>query len=93
MYAARNFYTVHREMAGGKGFADLVFIPRRKFQEKPALVVELKWNQSAEGAIAQIGKKEYCASLEEYKGNILLVGVNYDKKTKEHNCVIEEYSK
>ena len=93
LYAARNFYTVHREMAGGKGFADLVFIPRRKFQEKPALVVELKWNQSAEGAIAQIGKKEYCASLEEYKGNILLVGVNYDKKTKEHNCVIEEYSK
>ena len=83
LYAARNFYTVHREMAGGKGFADLVFIPRRKFQEKPALVVELKWNQSAEGAIAQIGKKEYCASLEEYKGNILLVGVNYDKKTKE----------
>ena len=93
LYAARNFYTVHREMAGGKGFADLVFIPRRKFQEKPALVVELTWNQSAEGAIAQIGKKEYCASLEEYKGNILLVGVNYDKKTKEHNCVIEEYSK
>ena len=93
LYAARNFYTVHREMAGGKGFADLVFIPRRKFQEKPALVVELKWNQSAEGAIAQIGKKEYCASLEEYKGNILLVGVNYDKKTKEHKCVIEEYSK
>ena len=93
LYAARNFYTVHREMAGGKGFADLVFIPRRKFQEKPALVVELKWNQSAEGAIAQIGKKEYCASLAEYKGNILLVGVNYDKKTKEHNCVIEEYSK
>ena len=93
LYAARNFYTVHREMAGGKGFADLVFIPRRKFQEKPALVVELKWDQSAEGAIAQIGKKEYCASLEEYKGNILLVGVNYDKKTKEHKCVIEEYSK
>lgn len=93
LYAARNFYTVHREMAGGKGFADLVFIPRRKFQEKPALVVELKWNQSAEGTIAQIGKKEYCASLEEYKGNILLVGVNYDKKTKEHKCVIEEYSK
>ena len=72
----------------------ILFLSREeKFQEKPALVVELKWNQSAEGAIAQIGKKEYCASLEEYKGNILLVGVNYDKKTKEHNCVIEEYSK
>ena len=93
LYAARNFYTVHRERAGGKGFADLVFIPRKKFQEKPALVVELKWNQSAEGAITQIKQKEYCASLEEYKGNILLVGVNYDKKTKEHECVIEEYRK
>ena len=93
LYAARNFYTVHRELAGGKGFSDLVFIPRKKFQEKPALVVELKWNKSAEGAIEQIKKKEYCKSLEEYKGNILLVGVNYNKKTKKHECVIEEYAK
>lgn len=91
MYAARNFYTVHREMAGGKGFADLVFIPRKRFQDKPALVVELKWNQSAEGAIEQIKKKKYCESLEEYKENLLLVGVNYDKKTRKHECVIEEY--
>ena len=89
LYAARNFYTIHREFAGGKGFADLVFLPRRKFSEKPALVVELKWNKSAEGAIAQIKKKEYCRSLEEYQGNLILVGINYDKKTKEHECVIE----
>ena len=93
LYAARNFYTVHRELAGGKGFADLVFIPRKKFQEKPALVVELKWDQSAEGAISQIKEREYCRSLEEYQGDILLVGVNYNKKTKEHTCVIEEYMK
>ena len=65
LYAARNFYTVHRELAGGQGFADLVFLPRKKFQEKPALVVELKWNESANGAIEQIKKKEYCKSLEE----------------------------
>lgn len=90
LYAARNFYTVHRELAGGQGFADLVFLPRKKFQEKPALVVELKWNESANGAIEQIKKKEYCKSLEEYKGNILLVGVNYNKKTKKHECIIEE---
>ena len=45
LYAARNFYTIHRELAGGKGFADLVFLPRKKFQDKPALVVELKWDQ------------------------------------------------
>ena len=93
LYAARNFYTVHRELAGGQGFADLVFLPRKKFQEKPALVVELKWNESANGAIEQIKKKEYCKSLEEYKGNILLVGVNYNKKTKKHECVIEVMQK
>ena len=93
LYAARNFYTVHRELAGGKGFADLVFIPRKKFQEKPALVVELEWDKMVEGAINQIKKKEYCQSLEEYKGNILLVGVNYNKKTKVHECMIKEYKK
>ena len=93
LYSARNFYTVHRELAGGKGFADLVFIPRKKFQEKPALVVELKWDKMVEGAINQIKKKEYCQSLKEYRGNILLVGVNYNKKTKVHECMIEEYKK
>ena len=72
LYAARNFYTVHRELAGGQGFADLVFLPRKKFQEKPALVVELKWNESANGAIEQIKKKEYCKSLEEYKETYFL---------------------
>ena len=90
LYAARNFYTVHRELAGGKGFADLVFIPRKKFEDKPVLVVELKWNKSAEGAIKQIKDREYCESLKEYTGNLLLVGINYDKETKEHSCMIEE---
>ncbi len=93
LYAARNFYTVHRELAGGKGFADLVFLPRKHFSEKPALVVELKWDQSAVGALEQIKRKEYCKSLAEYHGNLLLVGINYNKKTKEHECVIEEYKK
>lgn len=93
LYAARNFYTVYRELPTGKGFADMVYLPKKKFPEKPALVVELKWNQSAEGAIAQIKKKQYCQSLTEYQGNILLVGINYDKDTREHSCVIEEYAK
>ena len=73
-----------------KGLQILYFFLEKKFQEKPALVVELKWNESANGAIEQIKKKEYCKSLEEYKGNILLVGVNYNKKTKKHECIIEE---
>ena len=90
LYAARNFYTIHRELAGGKGFVDLVFIPKKQFAEKPALVVELKWDKSAEGAIKQIKDKKYFESLEEYKNNMLLVGINYDRKTKTHECKIEK---
>ena len=93
LYAARNFYTVHREFAGGKGFADLVFVPRKKFADKPALVVELKWDKTASGAIQQIKGKNYCRSLEDYQGNLLLVGINYNVKTKEHECEIENYQK
>ena len=55
------------------------------------MVVELKWDKSAEGAISQIKDKKYVTALEEYKGNILLVGINYDRKTKEHQCKIEKY--
>lgn len=55
------------------------------------MVVELKYNKSAEGAIEQIKAKRYTQALEEYKGNLLLVGINYDKETKEHFCVIEEW--
>ena len=90
LYAARNFYTVYRELPTGKGFADMVYLPRKKFSEKPALVIELKWDKTAESAIAQIKQKQYCQSLAEYQGNILLVGINYDKETREHSCVIEE---
>lgn len=93
LYAARNFYTVYREFPGGKGFADMVYIPKKKFSDKPALVVELKWDKDARGAIEQIKNKEYCKSLYEYRGNILLVGINYSLKTKEHECIIEEYTK
>lgn len=93
LYAARNFYTVYRELPTGKGFADMVFIPRKKFPDKPALVVELKWNRDAVGAIKQIKDKQYCKSLEDYVGQILLVGINYEPGTKEHTCIIEEYNK
>lgn len=93
LYAAKNYYMIYREFPTGKGFADMIFLPRRKFQEKPALVVELKWDKSAGGAIRQIKEKQYCRSLEEYKGNILLVGINYSKKDKTHQCVIEKMTK
>ena len=93
LYAARNYYSVYRELPTGKGFADMVFIPRKKFPDKPALVVELKWDTSAKGAISQIKQKQYCKSLEEYAGNILLAGINYSKKDKEHQCMIEKIVK
>lgn len=93
LYSARNFYTVYSELPTGKGFADMVFIPRKRFPDKPALIIELKWNKDAYGAIRQIKEKEYAASLEEYHGKMLLAGINYDKKTREHTCVIEEWSK
>lgn len=91
-YNAANDYTLVREMPTGRGYADIVFLPR-KYSDKPAMVVELKYDQSAEGAISQIEEKNYAKALEEYKGNILLVGINYDKETKKHSCVIREWGK
>ena len=89
-YAARNHYIVHRELASGKGFADIVMIPRKNV-DSPALVVELKFNRDADAAIDQIKRKQYPAKLEQYAGNLLLVGVNYDKGTKTHTCKIEKH--
>jgi aminoglycoside N3'-acetyltransferase len=54
------------------------------------MVVELKMNQSAESALAQIKERRYVEALSDYEGKVLLVGVNYDRETKEHTCVIEE---
>lgn len=87
-YYARNDYIIHRELATGKGFADLVLIPRKNV-EKPAIVLELKFNKDANSAIAQIHRKQYPAKLAEYTGDLLLVGINYDKEAKTHICKIE----
>ena len=89
-YAARQYYTLIRELPTGKGFADLAFIPLASAADKSALLVELKWNQSAHTAIEQIRAKQYPEALRSYQGNLLLVGVNYDKKTRQHTCRIEE---
>lgn len=88
-YTAAKDYTLIRELPTGEGFADMVFLPKRR-SKKPALVVELKWDKSMEGAIDQIKNRQYVDALKEYKGNLLLVGINYDKKTKEHQCKIEK---
>ena len=86
--AARNHYTIIREMPGGKGYADMVFIPK---EDKPALIVELKWNQEVETAIDQIKEKKYYYGLEKYLDNLLLIGISYNKETKKHSCKIEKY--
>lgn len=87
-FSARKDYILYRELPAGKGFADIVFIPRDS-ADKPAIIIELKWNESAESAIRQIKEKKYAKALESYRGEILLVGINYDKKTKKHKCIIE----
>ena len=89
---AKNEYIIHREYATGKGYADLVMIPRRNVS-KPALVIELKFGQSADTALDQIRRKDYPAKIAEYTGEILLVGINYDKETKQHSCKIEKLTK
>lgn len=87
-FTARNEYTIVRELPSGKGFADLVFLP---IADRPAMNIELKWDQAAETASKQIREKTYDFGLEKYKDRLLLVGINYDKSTKKHTCVIEKY--
>ena len=88
-FAANNEYTVVKELPSGDGYADLAFIPVHP--TKPALVIELKSSTStAEGAIAQIKKKNYKQVLRNYSGNMLLVGIKYHPNTHEHECKIEE---
>ena len=91
LFSAKDYYTIVREMPAGKGYADLIFVPHRKEFDKPALVIELKWDKTIEGAISQIKERNYLSVLGEYDGNVLLVGINYDKETKVHECVIESW--
>lgn len=87
-YTAFKYYSVFRELDSGKGFADMVYIPRPGC-DRPALLIELKYNNDADSAIRQIKEKRYSGRLSHYNGNILLIGINYDKESKQHSCVIE----
>lgn len=83
-----------RELPAGRGFADFVFLPKPEYRgDYPALVVELKWNKKVQTAMQQIKERKYPLSILNYTGNILLVGINYDKDNKEHQCLIEKYEK
>jgi len=89
---ARNNYVFHREYATGKGFADIVLIPRKNINS-PALVVELKFNKTTNTAIDQIKQRQYPDKIAHYSGEILLVGISYDKEKKTHECEIEKVRK
>ena len=93
-YSARKDYKLIRELPAGKGFADIAFLPL-PHTNNPAMVVELKYDRSVSAAIQQIKDRKYIQALEGYTGEILLVGVNYnkDKANKPHSCVIERVGK
>ena len=92
--AMQYYFKPVRELPTGRGFADFVFIPKPEYKnDYPALIVELKWNKNATTALQQIKTRKYPESVLHYTGDILLVGINYDKKSKLHQCIIERYEK
>ncbi len=89
-YYASNDYIIHRELASGKGFADLVLIPRKNVAS-PAIVIELKYDKAVNTAIEQIKQRQYPAKVSQYTDNLLLVGITYERDTKQHRCCIERW--
>ena len=91
-FSYKDHYVKFEELPAGDGYADIVYLPKKNSM-LPALVIEMKWNKSAEGAIAQIRDKRYPDALKGLDCDILLVGINYDKDApagkRKHECVIE----
>ena len=90
-FYAENLYHVIREFPTGKGFADIVLLPKKRVQ-KPAIVVELKFNKDVKAAIDQIHDNQYPGRLADFYGDLILVGISYDKK-KAHDCAIERFER
>lgn len=91
-YAAQDNYVMFRELPRGRGFADIVYLPKNN-SPVPALVIELKWDQFAQAAIEQIKNKKYTKHLQDFSGRLLLVGINYDKEEGTYQCEIDEWEK
>ena len=96
-YAAQKYYTTILELDSGKGYVDIAYLPSPGHPDKPVLVIELKYNKTADTALTQIKRQKYPERLEHYKGNILLVGIDYDRDVpstnpdfKHHHCKIEK---
>ena len=90
-FYANTRYTIISELPAGKGYADVVFVPY--IPNVPAMIVELKRNQSTGAALQQIESKQYFNVMDKYQGELLLVAVNYDEKTNAHTCEIQRYVK
>ena len=82
-------YITRREEQAGKGRADLVYEPMLN-GTTPLILIEFKYDGSAEEAIAQIKKQEYFKRYSGQYRNIIIVGINYCTKTKNHQCLIEK---
>lgn len=95
--AARDRYRVEREDKAGEGFVDFIFYPERR--ETDGIILELKVDSTPEEAIRQIQDKNYVlrfkgklGEMPKYTGNVLAVGISYDKKSKKHSCKVEVIS-
>lgn len=90
-FSYKDYYLKFEELPAGDGYADLVYFPK-KTTALPALVIELKWKKSAQGAIAQIKEKRYPDALQGYDKDVLLVGISYNVENdkRKHTCVIEK---
>ena len=90
----RDYLAPLNEFPTGKGFADIVYLPMSaNAKDKPALIIELKKDESAKIALEQIKERDYVSRVKEYTDNILLIGINYDSKNKQQSCEIKEYPK
>ena len=94
-YAGQKYYTTIQELDSGKGYVDLVYLPSPKHPDKPALLIELKYDKSLETAADQIRSKNYPQKLTHYEDHILLICINYEKDVssneyKHHSCSIEK---
>ena len=97
-YAGQKYYTTIQELDSGKGYVDLAYLPAPKAIDKPALLIELKYDKSLETAADQIRKRNYPQKLEHYRDNLLLISINYEKDAdsrdvlyKHHSCKIEQF--
>ena len=89
-FTAPAYYNIIRECPSGKGYADFILMPRKNAGTRPAMVIELKCDEVVDTAIRQINDKGYTGVLADYRGDVLLVGIMNNKKTKKHSCRIEK---